>query len=140
MNTKSVHFISKVLALAMILSVAVTMLIVPASAAEADTPMPYSHIFICKDYSGSFDKAWEKTYTGSPSDGSSSAVMSITYGYNTFLINEDYCWASCNSYAHYASVHNGNGSHDGPWASPGKVSKKEVTHNGTRVSYYCYIN
>lgn len=81
-------------------------------------------------YDGSFTSAWQKT-------ASNGNGASITYGYNTWLTNEDYSWAKHTTYWHWAEVTNANGNFVGWGANPGSVSKKEVTHSGTHVAYYC---
>ena len=80
----------------------------------------------------SFTEPWER-YKAS-TDGKAS----LTYGYNVFAINEDYSWASHSTNNHYAALNNGNGSFAGPNAGGASVSKIEVTHAGTSVSYYNY--
>lgn len=115
-------------------------LCVPAFAANANTSSLRSHIFISQSYNGSFDKAWEKTYSESALDGSTWYPMKITYGYNTVLINEDYCWAYSNDYLHWARLSNGSGSHTGGTVLAGMTSKIEVTHSGSSISYSCNIN
>lgn len=78
-----------------------------------------------------FPKAWELHASGD------SGRASLTYGYNTFLINEDYAWANHSTKKHYASLTNGNGGFSGPNKSKGSVSKIEVRHSGSTVTYKC---
>jgi hypothetical protein len=88
---------------------------------------------LSKTYYGQFDTAWELTATsGTP------LTASLTYGYNTLFINEDYAWANNTNVSHFASLTNGNGVHPGPAKSAGNVSRIEVTHNGSSVEYHCY--
>lgn len=76
-----------------------------------------------------FDKAWELSVT---SDNSKAV---LTYGYNTFAINEDYAHAYHSSKKHYAYVKNSNGSFAGSNVRDGKWSKIEVTHKGSSITY-----
>lgn len=87
---------------------------------------------ISRSYSGSFAKAWERYAS------SGNGQANLTYGYNTFLINEDYAWAKHNTKSHYAAIKNGKGWHTGSGKAAGKTSKIEVTHKGSTVSYFCY--
>lgn len=76
-----------------------------------------------------FKKAWELSVTCDSNKGV------LTYGYNTFAINEDYAHAYHSSKKHYAYVKNGKGSFSGSNKSKGKWSKIEVTHKGTTITY-----
>lgn len=141
MSTRISKVVSRILLAAMLFSVSASMIAVPANAYDSlNGPTPRSRIFISRTYSGSFDEAWRKTVSDFSMDGSTTYYMDITYGYNTVLINEDYCWADCEDYAHWASLRNGNGEHEGPIAFPGFTSKIEVTHNGSSISYYCNLS
>lgn len=103
-----------------------------ASAAEVDATTPAvarADYWMSRSYSGSFDSAWQLSAT----EGNAS----LTYGYNTWMVNEDYAWANHSELYHWAEVKNDNGSHRGVIRGPGTVSKKEVTHSGSRVTYYC---
>lgn len=62
----------------------------------------------------------------------------LTYGFNTFAIDEDYAWASHDTKSHYASLKNAKGWHTGSAKAGGKLSRVDVTHRGTSVSYYMY--
>lgn len=68
-----------------------------------------------------------------------SGTGSVTYGYNTAWINEDFAWGYCSDASHTAALRNANGWHYGPTKSKGDVSKIEVTHsyNGTAIKYQC---
>ena len=83
----------------------------PVSAVDEYTPMPCSQIALSARYDGSFAKAWEltKTWAGDPVFNLNDAFL--TYGYNTFLINEDYAWAENTAVSHYAEIKNDNGWH-----------------------------
>lgn len=76
-----------------------------------------------------FDKAWELSVTSDNGKGV------LTYGYNTFAINEDYAHAYHSTKSHYAYVKNGNGSFSGSNVGKGKWSKIEVTHKGNTITY-----
>ncbi|MBM6695366.1 hypothetical protein H9X87_11455 [Pseudoflavonifractor capillosus] len=104
-----------------------------ALAANTDAPTPRSHEFVSAYYDGSFDKAWEKVAYGNYG-------LKITYGFNTFLTDEDYVWGESKEYAHWSELYNGNGHHRGLIALPGFKSRVDVTHAGNSVSYYCSVN
>lgn len=87
---------------------------------------------LSKTYSGSFSKAWERYASGD------NGKANLTYGYNTWAINEDYAWAKHNTKSHYAALKNGSGWHTGSGKKAGSTSKIEVTHKGSKISYYCY--
>lgn len=76
-----------------------------------------------------FSSSWER-YTSGDSNRAS-----LTYGFNTFLINEDYAWANHSMASHNAYVSNAKGGFAGPTKSAGSVSKIEVTHKGTSIHY-----
>ena len=82
-------------------------------------------------YSGSFGSDWQKVYQDAKHD------TVITYGFNTTLIDEDYCYATQSVKLHNAEIKNGNGYHYGPFKGAGKSYNLEVTHAGSRVQYYC---
>lgn len=82
-------------------------------------------------YNGSFSKAWEKVFRDTKHD------TVITYGYNTVLINEDYCYCVQTALPHWAELENGKGWHYGATKAAGKSSNIEVTHSGNRIVYYC---
>lgn len=113
--------VKKVLAIALCAAITGSCFSVPVSAASVN-----------RVYTGSFSKAWERYAS------SSNGNANLTYGYNTFLINEDYAWAKHSTLSHYAAIYNSKGWHTGPGKSAGKTSKIEVTHNGDTIYYYCY--
>jgi hypothetical protein len=81
----------------------------------------------------SFKQAWTKSITKTEPGG---IRHILAYGYNTFLIHEDICYAYSNGYYHRAQIKNGNGTHNGPprWANEG-WSDLEVRHKGSTVTY-----
>lgn len=79
----------------------------------------------------SFDEPWERYLSGD------NGKASLKYGYNEFAFNEDYAWATHATKNHYASIYNGNGWHTGSNKGANGVSKIEVRHKGSSVSYYC---
>jgi hypothetical protein len=101
--------------------VMIATIVLPLSASAGD---------LSTTYSGQFTTAWECTIT--------SGNASLTYGYNTAWINEDYAWANHSNAEHFASLSNGTGVHNGFTQAAGVVSKSEVTHNGSTVEYHCY--
>lgn len=76
-----------------------------------------------------FTTAW-RAYT-SADDGNGL----LTYGFNTFLIDEDYAWGDHETKIHVASLRNDNGWHAGPICFAGYTSKIEVTHSGNSIYY-----
>lgn len=98
----------------------------------AMSPMAFaSQEDLGRRYDGSFSSPWQKTATNGKG-------ASLTYGYNTWLVNEDYAWADHTTLAHCAEIrNNGQNWYRGPIKAPGHTSKKEVTHAGSSVSYYC---
>lgn len=100
-------------------------------AMAAETELPPENSLGVGSGSHTFSKAWE-AYKGDDYG------TYITYGFNTFLIDEDYCWAEQKQLFHFGTLRNGKGWHDGPLKAPGNVSKIEVTHNGSSIYYACY--
>ncbi|SET56154.1 mediterrocin family bacteriocin [[Clostridium] polysaccharolyticum] len=78
----------------------------------------------------SFSKPWERYKSGDNDNAE------LTYGYNTWAIDEDYAWAKHNTKSHYASLKNGTGWHTGSGKGAGSLSRVDVTHSGSSVSYY----
>lgn len=91
-------------------------------------PMTVSAGSISRTYSGQFNTSWNLSY--------SSGDATINYGFNTFLIHEDTCSANHDNYWHNAAIYNGS-RFVGPSRSAGSWSNKQVTHNGSSVTYYC---
>ncbi len=124
--TKAIKKWVQVASVVIMLAVVLGMVPIHAMANEAVTTD--TDRSISASYSGSFSSPWKL----SRSKGSASLV----YGYNTLFINEDYAWAYHTSLLHWAELKNTDW-HNGPMATAGNVSKCEVTHEGTYVSYYC---
>ncbi|WP_141903961.1 hypothetical protein [Lysinibacillus sp. Y5S-8] len=80
-------------------------------------------------YSGSFSKDWE-LYSAS-----SDNKATITYGYNTSWINEDYVWANHSTKDHYGALYNGAW-HAAPSKSATELSKIEVRHDAASTNKY----
>lgn len=80
-----------------------------------------------------------KNFSSSWKEYAYSGNGSVTYGYNTDWINEDFAWGYCSDASHHAALRNGNGWHYGSTKSKGDVSKIEVVHsyNGTAIKYQC---
>lgn len=76
--------------------------------------------------SHTFSTAWEETayFNG---------TSKLVYGYNTYLINEDY--SHSNEKYSVAYVKNANGTFKGKAALTTTWSKIEVTHAGTSITY-----
>lgn len=84
---------------------------------------------LSRTYSGQFTNDWSKVV--------SYGVAELEYGFNTWLINEDTCYANNNNSNHYAKIRNGSGVHVGSSKSAGSWSKIEVQHSGSTVTYSC---
>lgn len=82
-------------------------------------------------YDGDFSNSWELYHSGD------SGRANLTYGYNTFLIHEDYAWANHSTKTHHAELATTNGSASGPSKSAGTVSKIEITHLSFENFYFC---
>jgi hypothetical protein len=82
-----------------------------------------------KTYKGQFSNDWSKV--------AKSGKAKIEYGFNTFAINEDTCYANHSGAQHYAQIRNGKGVYPGNSKKAGTVSKLEVTHSGSTVTYAC---
>lgn len=74
-----------------------------------------------------FGGAWQDSVYQGPA--------TLLYGYNTFLINEDYSWAYHTTNKHSAIVKNSNGAFMSSKKDPGKEAKMEVTHSGSFIEY-----
>lgn len=84
-------------------------------------------------YGNNFDTSWEKAVCVYSYDYA--YIGDVTYGYNTFLINEDYTWTTSAQYFHKAMVQNPNGVFYGDEKDSMHTSKIEVTHRGTTPAY-----
>ena len=84
-------------------------------------------------YDGSFSKAWQLYHSGD------SGRASLTYGYNTFAVHEDYAWANHSTKKHRAAVARNNQTYKGTEKVAGTVSKKEIPHMTPEVAYYCFF-
>lgn len=81
-----------------------------------------------------FTSSWERYTSGD------SSRASLTYGYNTAFVNEDYAWANHSLTSHSGYVSNGSGGFSGPTKGAGAVSKIEVTHKGSDIHYMCHYS
>ena len=91
--------------------------------------------YIKQSYSStSFTKDWMVTKPGTTIDG---GTYYLTYGYDTFLINEDYAYAYSNVGLHASRVYHNGHYHYGPWlwGNEGR-SDLEVMHHNSPVFYY----
>lgn len=90
-------------------------------------PVKASAEEIVADSTGhSFNSDWEEKYTFSGGEV-------FKYGYNTFLINEDY--AHCNKKYSQTRLKNANGTFYANAALYTEWSKVDVTHAGTYIVY-----
>lgn len=83
--------------------------------------------------SHTFSKDWSETKTKTHNG----AKCVLTYGFNTFLINEDIAYAYTDGGRHHSRIinNNGNSTHDGPTKVANEWSDIEVTHRGNSVTY-----
>lgn len=84
---------------------------------------------ISKTVSDNFKSSWELSATGD----NGKAVL--TYGFNTFLISEDFARAYHSSKNHYASIKNKNGEYSADTVKDGKWSEIEIRHVGSSITY-----
>lgn len=126
--TKSIkrYSLRKTLCTLLVLSAIASLLSVSAFAVD---PIP-SGLYQLSANSGT--RTFTKEWVSATSDRYGSY---LTYGFNTYLIDEDYAWAEQSQVLHWAEIKNGNGWHYGPFKAAGSVSKKEVTHSGTGIYY-----
>lgn len=92
----------------------------------SNTSVVFAATYSTTDGSHGFSSEWKEYRTF---DGSSTLV----YGYNTFLINEDY--SHSNKKYSQAYLTNANGTHRANAALYTTWSKIEVTHAGTSIVY-----
>lgn len=86
-----------------------------------------SNVFAITKTSSSFsDGPWEKYTTN--------GTKQLVYGYNTFLIDEDYAHAFNSAVPVHATIINGNGTFYKS-GDPGEWAKLEVVHKGYEVVY-----
>lgn len=86
---------------------------------------------VTRTYSGSFSDDWTKSVETNI-NGSTDV---LTYGFNTFLINEDFAYSLYYGDYHRSKVSNGNGSHYGQQKQAGEWSDIEVRHSGSSITY-----
>ena len=85
-----------------------------------------------------FKKAWEKTVTYKLDNKKETNIGSMTYGFNTWSINEDYVWTmSLEGYslAEIQRIGVDNELLYGPKKGMNQYSKIEVQHKNTNVKY-----
>ncbi|MCR5116294.1 MAG: hypothetical protein K6A97_02165 [Lachnospiraceae bacterium] len=80
-----------------------------------------------------FINEWERTVHFYSSNGAERAKM--VYGFDKFMINEDYTWTWSNYPKHKAGVNNGNGEYWTITTLTTRWARKEVSHNGSTVYY-----
>lgn len=116
-------FIQKTFAFGLILSLIAGMVLAFPLTASAGS--------YTKTYSGQFNEKWEKYVT----DTIGGNTIRFTYGFNTFLINEDYVSSYYVGDEHYAKIVNGRGSYASSVVGAREYAEVEVTHNGSKVTY-----
>ncbi len=109
-----------ILSIVMLITLSFTTVAMAATTAQSYTNG--SHTF-SKDWS----ETKTKTYNG--------YKCVLTYGFNTFLINEDTAYAYTDGNFHFARIVNGNGTHEDNYKSANVWSEIEVTHKGSSVTY-----
>lgn len=85
-----------------------------------------------RTYSGSFASDW----TNSAQTTVNGATLVLSYGYNTFLVNEDCASSLYYGSYHNARIRNSSTTIDGPSVPAGEWSDLEIRHSGTTVTYY----
>ena len=85
-----------------------------------------------KTYSGQFTSSWDKYATKTLSDGS---TVRLSYGFNTFLINEDCVSAYFDGNEHYVKIENGSGDYASKITAAREYAELEVRHSGNTVTY-----
>lgn len=98
---------------------------------------------VSRTYSGQFEEAWNSSYTEilyHPTLHTYQGKMTIYYGFNTLLINEDVCTSICEGWGHNARIINGRGTFDGPTRVSNEYSDIQVRHSGTSVTYVGIYN
>jgi hypothetical protein len=71
-----------------------------------------------------FERAWRLTATNS------AGTASLTYGFNTWAIDEDYSWSTHHTVRHHAWLRNSRGLHSGTSSSANSRSRVDVRHGG----------
>ena len=66
--------------------------------------------------------------------------VKFVFGYDIFMINEDYAWSYSYYANHKAGVENGNGPTWTSNALTGRWAKEEVTHKGDSVEYKFWVD
>lgn len=92
--------------------------------------------FYCNSSGHSFSSQWTETKTKSASTANyPSNYITLKYGYNTTLINEDYAHAKALNTNLQARVINNSGTFTSTVNLYSTWAKIEVTHNGTYIQY-----
>ena len=89
---------------------------------------------ISKTYSGQFDSEWYDSY----STYVNGASLQMTYGFNTFLINEDCCYTLYYGSSHRPIIKNDRGTFTKGLMQAHEWNDLEVMHKGDSVTYSCY--
>lgn len=72
----------------------------------------------------SFNSPWRLTAVNN------AGTAAITYGFNTWAINEDYSWSTHHNVRHHAWLRNSRGLHSGSSSSANSRSRVDVRHGG----------
>lgn len=119
--------LKRMILLMLAVTMVVSILIMPASASTTGENPGKS---IWAFYDDSFSKSWELYHSGD------SGRAGLTYGFNTFLVHEDYAWATHSTKSHYAAIVTSNGTYSGPTKSAGSTSKIEIAHLAYEIEYF----
>ena len=125
------HKAKKMLASMLCLAVVMATMLACGTTAFASSSTGEESNKIWAFYDGDFSSSWELYHSGD------SGHASLTYGFNTFLIHEDYAWANHSTKTHHAYLATTNASAPGPSKGPGSVSKNEITHLSYENFYFC---
>lgn len=82
-----------------------------------------------------FTTGWQTTTYGDDRGDGYGTRAKMTYGFNTFAINEDFTWADHSLKKHSAIVQNNKGTFMSAKKAAGTTAKIEVTHSGNVIIY-----
>ncbi len=88
-----------------------------------------------------FNSKWEYVVYIKYSDGeSSSNCAKMVFGFDTYAIDEDFCWTYGYTQRTQASLTNGNGTFAASKANVSRWSRVEKIHSGKVVEYRIWVS